>query len=183
MRFEIGKQAAVIDDVLKGVIVQVNAEFIDIQDAEGMVYRFHKKELVVIEENQHELSKFSDINNSLLNEKIKAQEVRQKSLLAKQKNEIIFEVDLHIHQLVDSTKGMDNFEMLTKQIETAKRKLEYAISKRFSKVVFIHGVGEGVLKTELRYLLNKYPVEYYDASYQKYGLGATEVYIYQNPKS
>jgi dsDNA-specific endonuclease/ATPase MutS2 len=50
-------------------------------------------------------------------------------------------------------------------------------------VIFIHGIGEGVLKRELQYLLKKYPVDFYDASYQKYGLGATEVYIYQNPKS
>ena len=77
---------------------------------------------------------------------------------------------------------MDNFDMLTLQLNTAKKQLEYAIVKRFSRIVFIHGVGEGV-KRELQYLLRKYPVDFYDASYQKYGLGATEVYIYQNPKS
>ena len=54
---------------------------------------------------------------------------------------------------------------------------------RISKVVFIHGVGEGVLKSELHYLFSRYPVRFYDASFKKYGLGATEVYIYQNPKS
>ena len=36
-------------------------------------------------------------------------------------------------------------------------------------------------KSELQRLLGNYPVKYYDASYKKYGLGATEVYIYQNP--
>ena len=78
---------------------------------------------------------------------------------------------------------MDNFEMLSLQLETAKRKIEYAISKRISKIIFIHGVGEGVLKSELHYLFGRYPVRFYDASYKKYGLGATEVYIYQNSKS
>jgi hypothetical protein len=48
-------------------------------------------------------------------------------------------------------------------------------------VVFIHGVGEGILKIELDYLFGRYNnVKFYDANYQKYGLGATEVYIYQN---
>ncbi|MEX0273541.1 MAG: Smr/MutS family protein, partial [Flavobacteriaceae bacterium] len=48
--------------------------------------------------------------------------------------------------------------------------------------VFIHGVGEGVLREELQYLFRRYDnVEYYDADYQQYGLGATEVYIFQNP--
>ena len=50
--------------------------------------------------------------------------------------------------------------------------------------VFIHGVGEGVLKLELEYLFSRYDnVKFYDADYQKYGLGATEVYIYQNVAS
>ncbi|HZJ19117.1 MAG TPA: Smr/MutS family protein, partial [Pricia sp.] len=80
----------------------------------------------------------------------------------------------------NSTRGMSNYEMLNLQLETAKRQLEFAIKKRIQKVVFIHGVGEGVLKEELNYLFRRYEnVKYYDAEYQKYGLGATEVYIYQ----
>ena len=73
--------------------------------------------------------------------------------------------------------------MLNLQLDTAKRKVEFAIQKRISKIVFIHGVGEGVLKSELQSLLNKYPVKHYDASFKNYGLGATEVYIYQNTVS
>ena len=49
--------------------------------------------------------------------------------------------------------------------------------------MFIHGVGEGVLRTELEFLLGRYPnVAFYDAEYAKYGVGATEVYIYQKAK-
>ena len=91
------------------------------------------------------------------------------------------EVDLHIHQLTNSNRGMSNHDILNIQMETAKRQLEFAIRKRIQKVVFIHGVGEGVLKEELKYLFGRYDnVKYYDADYQKYGLGATEVYIFQN---
>jgi len=47
--------------------------------------------------------------------------------------------------------------------------------------VFIHGIGEGVLKAELEYLFRRYGnLKYYDADYQKYGRGATEVYIFQS---
>ncbi|MEX0289869.1 MAG: Smr/MutS family protein [Flavobacteriaceae bacterium] len=100
----------------------------------------------------------------------------------KERNAPKMEVDLHIHHLVPSTRNMSNFDMLNTQLETAKRQLDFAIRKRIQKVVFIHGVGEGVLKEELHYLFKKYDnLSYYDADYQKYGLGATEVYIYQNP--
>ena len=76
---------------------------------------------------------------------------------------------------------MSNHDMLTLQLDTAKRKLDFAINKRIQKIVFIHGVGEGDLKMELEYLFGRYDnVKFYDANYQKYGLGATEVYIYQS---
>jgi dsDNA-specific endonuclease/ATPase MutS2 len=179
MRLEIGNKVAVLDDVLKGVVIAIDADAITIETEDGMSFKFTKRELVKIEEDQHELSKFSDINNPLLNQKISDNKPK-KSLFTKTKNEVILEVDLHINQLVKSTKGLDNYDMLNLQISTAKRKIEYAISKRISKIVFIHGVGEGVLRAELTSLLNRYPVKYYDASYKKYGLGATEVYIYQN---
>lgn len=179
MRLEIGNKVAVLDDVLKGVVIAIDADAITIETEDGMPFKFAKRELVKIEEDQHELSKFSDINNALLNQKISDNKPK-KSLFTKTKNEVILEVDLHINQLVKSTRGLDNYDMLNLQISTAKRKIEYSISKRISKIVFIHGVGEGVLRAELTSLLNRYPVKYYDASYKKYGLGATEVYIYQN---
>ena len=182
MYFNIGKKVAVLDDILKGVIVSLNGQVVGIKDDDGMVYEYNQNELVVIEEDQHQLSKYSDINNPLFNDKLQDQKVKGSSF-KKENNEVILEVDLHINQLIKSTKGMDNFEMLSLQLETAKRKIEYAISKRISKIIFIHGVGEGVLKSELHYLFGRYPVRFYDASYKKYGLGATEVYIYQNPKS
>jgi hypothetical protein len=179
MRLEIGNKVAVLDAVLKGVVIAIHGDSITIEAEDGMLFKFSKRELVKIEEDQHELSKFSDINNPLLKEKI-TDTRPQKSLFTKTKNEVILEVDLHINQLVKSTRGLDNYDMLNLQLSTAKRKIEYAISKRISKLVFIHGVGEGVLKAELISLLNRYPLKYYDASYKKYGLGATEVYVYQN---
>jgi hypothetical protein len=182
MYFNIGKKVAVLDDILKGVIVSLNGQVVGIKDDDGMVYEYNQNELVVIEEDQHQLSKYSDINNPLFNDKLQDQKVKVSSF-KKENNEVILEVDLHINQLIKSTKGMDNFEMLSLQLETAKRKIEYAISKRISKIIFIHGVGEGVLKSELHYLFGRYPVRFYDASYKKYGLGATEVYVFQNPKS
>ena len=181
MCLQIGNKVAVLDDVLKGKVVAIQGNNVSIQTTDGMIFSFQKSELVKIDVEQHELSKYSDINNPLLKEKI-SEKKQQKSLFKKEKNEVVLEVDLHINQLVKSTKNMDNFDMLNLQLDTAKRKIEYAISKRISKVVFIHGVGEGVLKSELQRLLNKYSVKFYDASYKKYGLGATEVYIYQNPK-
>ncbi|ARV06062.1 DNA mismatch repair protein MutS [Polaribacter sp. SA4-10] len=179
MHLEIGNKVAVLDDVLKGKVIAVNGDEISVQTNDGMIFNFSKSELVKMDVDQHELTKFSDIHNSLFQEKV-AQNKPKKSLFKKEKQEVTLEVDLHISKLAKSTRGMDNYDMLNLQLDTAKRKVEFAISKRIPKIVFIHGVGEGVLKSELQFLLNKYPVKHYDASYKKYGLGATEVYFFQN---
>ncbi|AUC84733.1 DNA mismatch repair protein MutS [Polaribacter sp. ALD11] len=177
--FEIGNKVAVLDDVLKGEVTAIVKDLISIKTTDGMIFNFNEKELVKIETEQHELTKFSDINNSFLKDKI-GQSKAKKNLFKKQNKEVIMEVDLHISKLTKSVKGLDNYDMLNLQLDTAKRKVEFAIQKRISKIVFIHGVGEGVLKSELQSLLNKYPVKHYDASYKQYGLGATEVYVFQN---
>jgi dsDNA-specific endonuclease/ATPase MutS2 len=182
MHFKIGDTAAVIDDTLQGIVVKVDNDMIELKGDDGMIYSYKTSELVLIKEDQHTLTKYNAINNPLLLQKTKESKPK-KSAFKKVKTEVVLEVDLHIHQLIKNTKGMDNYDMLSLQLDTAKSKLEYAMRKRISKLIFIHGVGEGVLKNELRYLFNKYPVHYYDASYQEYGLGATEVYIYQNPNS
>ena len=179
MCLEIGNKVAVLDDVLKGKVIHINGDEISVETTDGMIFKFNSSELVKVDIEQHELSKYSDINNSLLKEKI-SQNPPKKSLFKKEKKEVILEVDLHINKLVKSTRNMDNYDILNIQLDTAKNKVEFAISKRISKIVFIHGVGEGVLKSELQRLLNKYPIKYYDASYKKYGLGATEVYVFQN---
>jgi dsDNA-specific endonuclease/ATPase MutS2 len=78
---------------------------------------------------------------------------------------------------------MSNYDILTLQTETAKRHLEFAIRNRIPKIVFIHGVGEGILKAELDFLLGRYDqIFFQEANYQKYGQGATEVFIKQNVK-
>ena len=108
---------------------------------------------------------------------------RKQTKARKNKGEIApMEVDLHIDKLIKSSRGMDNYDILSLQMDTAKHKLEFAIRNRIPRIVFIHGVGEGVLKSELEFLFKNYQVSYYAASFKKYGLGATEVYVYQNKK-
>lgn len=182
VKFSKGDKVAVLDAALKGIVVSVVGDEITFEEENGFEMTFSKKELVRVPQEQGELSKFSDINNPLFREK-KVISQKRKTISKKNKREGVvppMEVDLHIQHLVKSHKRMQNYDMLTLQIDTAKYKLEFAIRKRIPRIVFIHGVGEGVLQKELEYLFAKYPVKITEASYQKYGLGATEVYILQN---
>ncbi len=89
------------------------------------------------------------------------------------------EVDLHIEELIETVRGMSNAEILRIQLQHFQRELDDAIASRMKRVTFIHGIGNGVLKGEIRRMLAGYDgVKYFDAPYSRYGFGATEVEIY-----
>lgn len=182
MNFKKGDKVSVLDAALKGIVVSVEKDKVTFQEENGFEMTYEAKLLVKIEKDQSELSRYSDINNPLFREKTRSSKKRKNTPKKNKREGVVppMEVDLHIQHLVKSSKGMQNYDMLSLQIDTAKYKLEFAIRKRIPRVVFIHGVGEGVLRKELEYLFAKYPVKITEASYQKYGLGATEVYIVQN---
>ncbi len=91
----------------------------------------------------------------------------------------ILEVDLHIHELLDDIRGLSNTEMLGVQMDKFRQVMKENINRKKRKIVFIHGVGNGTLKTELRKELDrKFKSHYYqDASFREYGYGATMVII------
>lgn len=183
MMLKIGDKVSVLDEDLTGRITNVTGETVTIVTEDGFEMQFDKNELVRIS-NEAELraKSFTNVSFSeLLKEKESPRRKPTVKKKVKERFQPTMEVDLHIHQLTDNASRMSNYEMLTLQLDTAKKQLEFAIGKRIQKVVFIHGVGAGVLKMELEYLFGRYPnVTYYDANFQKYGVGATEVYIYQN---
>lgn len=90
-------------------------------------------------------------------------------------------IDLHINELVDTTRGMGNKEMLDLQLGKVEEVMEkYNKPKHYGReIVFIHGKGEGVLRAAVRDLVRrKYPkADQQDASFQEYGFGATKVTI------
>ena len=96
----------------------------------------------------------------------------------KERNPII-EVDLHINQLLDTTAGMDNAAILEYQINKFHEVMTSNLKFKNRKIVFIHGKGDGILKTSLiKELRKKYPgCQSQDASFQEYGYGATMVII------
>tara|TARA_R110002050_G_scaffold243212_2_gene379670 strand:- start:7209 stop:7754 length:546 start_codon:yes stop_codon:yes gene_type:complete len=179
MAFKIGDHVMVLDENMSGIVKGFVGTSISIETEDGFLLDFKSEEL--IKDASKSILNKATISNTVISEKEQPIRKQQKRVRAKDRYEPTMEVDLHINQLVKSPKSMSNHDILTLQLDTARHKLDWAISKRIQKVVFIHGVGEGVLKIELEYLFGRYDnVKFYDANYQKYGLGATEVYIYQN---
>lgn len=92
--------------------------------------------------------------------------------------ELELEIDLHIHELLDHYTHLSNHEIVQVQLNHFQKALDKAINEHFRKLIVIHGVGKLRLKQEVLNILATYSnVQYHDASYAKYGFGATEILI------
>jgi len=82
---------------------------------------------------------------------------------------------------VETHRGLTSYEILTKQLREFRHFFKKAKEKRVTKLVVIHGVGEGVLKEEIRsYLSKQIEVEFYDSDFREYGKGATTIELHYN---
>ncbi len=104
---------------------------------------------------------------------LKAQPVNKKQRPA------IIEVDLHIHELLDSIAGLSNSDMLEVQLKEVRRVMDANQRHKGQRIVFIHGKGEGVLRRALLDELKRHykHCDIQDASFREYGFGATQVTI------
>lgn len=118
-----------------------------------------------------------NLRQAMLSKKSERQRI-SKPASKKSKAEII-EIDLHINALLDTTNRMTNGEMLEYQLNKFHETLEQYKNNRGQRIIFIHGKGEGVLRAEIeKQLKTRYQAYYFqDASFQKYGFGATMVMI------
>ncbi|MHA7059375.1 DNA mismatch repair protein MutS [Aquimarina sp. M1] len=180
---KIGDKVSVLDEPIRGSVISIKEDEVTIETTDGFDMTFFAHELVKEAADSLLVPSYEEVVKNLQEKEIFKKKPKRPISKPKERNVPPMEVDLHIHKLVKSTKGMTNYDMVTLQLDTAKRQLDFAISKRIPRIVFIHGVGQGILKEELKYLFGRYDnVRISDADYKKYGLGATEIYILQNPK-
>ncbi|MDD4610000.1 MAG: DUF2027 domain-containing protein [Bacteroidaceae bacterium] len=88
-------------------------------------------------------------------------------------------VDLHANEVLETTAGMSNSDILKYQMDCFEKTMREHLSEKGKKIVFIHGKGDGVLrKAVLDELRRKFrSCTSQDASFSEYGFGATMVTI------
>jgi hypothetical protein len=97
-----------------------------------------------------------------------------------EKKSNLLEIDLHAEELLDSTAGMQPKDILDFQMQKFRDTMQAHLKEKGRKIVFIHGKGEGVLRSAIiSELKHKYKsCTHQDASFQQYGFGATMVIIH-----
>lgn len=164
MKFNIGDKISFLDAVGSATIKAISGDQVLVEDENGFHNWFNKNE--IIKSQTIEVSSVS-IKDGPSKPMAKKSSIKERGIQEK---------DLHIHLLVENTRGMTNYDMLKIQLEEAEKALKKARKAKAIKLIFIHGVGEGKLRYELHnWLTGVDGISFYDASFLKYGAGATEV--------
>ncbi|RLD38868.1 MAG: hypothetical protein DRI74_02540 [Bacteroidetes bacterium] len=104
----------------------------------------------------------------------------KKSLIEKHKIGLLeAEIDLHISALDPDYQNLEKNEIMKIQLDYFEKTLEDAMIHQYQKLIYIHGIGNGILKNELRRILRSYPdIQVKEAAFSNYGYGAIEVHIH-----
>jgi len=188
MEIKVGNKVKLINENFEGVIKAIlpkNRLLITCTD--GFDYEVGNNEVLIIGENNVHRYLVDDaviIKKVMPELNSSTHEKKYKGLLssylqsAKYNYEGTLEIDLHLEELVEFPQKLDDWQKLHTQMQHAKNCLNAALDNNIRKIIFIHGVGTGVLKTELcNYLANFPNLIIKDADFREYGMGATEVVI------
>jgi len=87
------------------------------------------------------------------------------------------ELDLHVENLVNDHRKLNNADILNLQIRRFEQYLDQAVRLGVDRVFIVHGVGEGKLKNAIATILLQHPhVKTFKNEYHpRYGYGATEI--------
>lgn len=132
---------------------------------------------IVEQEPQEEKLKATTLEE--LAQKMEMDSPKPAPMVKEKKASDIEVVDLHAPQILESTAGLSNGEILTAQLSRFRIALDLAVkSGTHGKIVFIHGVGSGKLKMEMQKILksNYSKLASQDASFREYGYGAIMIF-------
>ncbi|MBK6396770.1 MAG: DUF2027 domain-containing protein [Bacteroidetes bacterium] len=147
--------------------------------------KFYDRDDTILLLPLHEVKQMTEVDIVGLLDKYKdKKEAEARNLNAKTKNKssrfVVLTrqkvVDLHIEELIKDYSSMSNAQIISYQINFFMQEMDKALIDKLHKIVFIHGVGAGVLRSSIREELKRFPnIRYTDAPIEKYGNGATEV--------
>ena len=193
IRYKKGDKVKVIDDNLSGVVTKVEEDKITIETDFGFDMTYEPKELLpdvgMEEEIDFEEKPATPKPKKTVKKKPRVEKVfdpRKQSTEEKKEKQVVtkktkkirkppLEIDLHYGQLENYDRLLARNLILSRQMASLKKRVERAREHGYDRVVIIHGKGEGVLEGEIKKWLNEIGYHFYDADFQRYKLGATEV--------
>ena len=184
-----------LNDVGSATVVRVEGDSVVVTDEDGFDRTVPSCELLAAPDPEQEAKSYGDKVPDLA--QLLMQDVGEKRMKQLQKEfevryqhsqatnmarrDAHMEVDLHIHELVDDQRGLPDRTKLAIQLDHFDRMMDIAKREKLRRIVFIHGVGQGVLRHQIRTALDQHHPDcsYREGDPRKYGSGATEVWLGQ----
>ena len=194
-KVKVGDRVKFLNDVGEGEVIKVGTSIAIVEDESGFDHEYDLAELLPVggevEEEERYGNNLPDMSEVLardiseekqkkLQEAFDIKYANERATNQKRRGEFM-EVDLHFHELVEDMSGLKDRTKLDIQLNHFERMMRIAAEQRIRKVIFIHGVGQGVLRHQIRSRLEMYYPEcsVRDANPREYGSGATEVLLGQ----
>ncbi|MFM7566085.1 MAG: Smr/MutS family protein [Flavobacteriales bacterium] len=96
--------------------------------------------------------------------------------IAKKTESSLPTIDLHAEAL--GLINVPTHEILVQQLVACKRFINGCIQKKEPKILLVHGVGDGTLRTAVRQMLqNRTGIQFHDGNYSPRGVGSTLVLL------
>jgi DNA-nicking Smr family endonuclease len=193
--FKVGDLVKFLNDVGTATVVRVEGEVVIVEDEDGFERSVERAELMDAGDRDQDEKKYGnklpdvaqlltqEVGERRMKELQRDFEVRYQHAQATSmsRRDAHMEVDLHIHELVDDQRGLADGAKLAIQMAHFDRMMDIAKREKLRRIVFIHGVGQGVLRHQIRTALDQHHPDcnFREGDPRRYGSGATEVWLGQ----
>ncbi len=193
--FKVGDLVKFLNDVGTATVLRVEGNVVIVEDEDGFERSVERAELMDAGDRDQDERKYGnklpdvaqlltqEVGERRMKELQRDFEVRYQHAQATSmsRRDAHMEVDLHIHELVDDQRGLADGAKLAIQMAHFDRMMDIAKREKLRRIVFIHGVGQGVLRHQIRTALDQHHPDcnYREGDPRRYGSGATEVWLGQ----
>ena len=193
--FKAGDLVKFLNDVGTATVLRVKGNVVIVEDEDGFERSVERAELMDAGDRDQDEKKYGnklpdvaqlltqEVGERRMKELQRDFEVRYQHAQATSmsRRDAHMEVDLHIHELVDDQRGLADGAKLAIQMAHFDRMMDIAKREKLRRIVFIHGVGQGVLRHQIRTALDQHHPDcnYREGDPRRYGSGATEVWLGQ----
>ena len=178
-QFQLNEKVGFLHEQGWAIVLEISGTRVKVRDADGFDRIVDSAELIKIH-GEHFHVKADDIQQ-IVQKDVNPNGLKKQVKTGSKKPIETWTIDLHIEALLESHAGMSNGEILATQMKELRMFFDRARHKHIRQLIVIHGVGEGVMKEEVRYFFQKQDgVTFRDADYLTFGRGATFVEINYN---
>ena len=170
-KFRIGDKVILKKDRTKAtVLLEIGDRKVKIEDEYGFEYIINNSDILPVDKSTDTMISYGKTFE------VKDEDIRKekkKTSFNKTDSRGRVKIDLHIEQITSYYDHMKNSEIVQVQMEYCKKELDQAMLKHKESIEIVHGIGEGVLKSEVHKLLNLYNLTFFESN----NGGSTEVVL------